>query len=106
MPRHIRMAFFEGTVSLENRSRFETIVNDELVPGMEKFPKILSVEVLWATEIEDPNRNIMLCLRHEYDEHSHINEAITSDARRGIQPILDRLMPMFDGHVYHVNYRQ
>jgi len=104
MANHIRTAFFEGAVAANNRDQFETIINDELVPSMKKFPNILRVEAFWATDIEDPEREIMLCLQHEYAEHSHIQQAITSDVRLEIQPIIESLKKLFNGHIYHVNY--
>ena len=43
-------------------------------------------------------------IEHTYDSLADIETAITSDVRAGMRPILDELLPLFEGKVYHVNY--
>ena len=100
----VRHAYFEGTVAPENRERFETVVHEQVAPGMRNFPRIRRLAFYWGREFETDDRRFHLTIEHAYDSMEDIATAITSEPRRAIQGPLDELMSLFDGRVYHVNY--
>lgn len=101
---HVRCACFEGDVIASDRERFESIVRDEMVPRMLKFPGIRSLRLRWGRESETPERHIYLVIEHGYDSPEAIESAITSDVRASMSSALEALMGLFDGKVWHVNY--
>ena len=100
----VRHAYFEGTVALEDRERFETVVREQVAPGMRRFPRIRRLAYHWGLEFETDDRRIHLTIEHAYDSLEDIAAAITSEPRRAIQGPLDEMLSLFDGRVYHVNY--
>ena len=101
---YLRCAHFEGYVAATDQARFESVVREQIVPQMLRFPRIRSLRLLWGREQETSDRSIYFVVEHGYDSLEDIQVAITSDVRAGMQSAIDELVSLFDGRIYHVNY--
>ena len=99
----VRCAYFEGDVNPSNRDEFDRCVIEEVAPQMAEFPGCREVRVLYGREYQDGVQDFYMVLEHYYDSMDDIHEAITSANRDRVWHRLNKVMPLFDGRVTHMN---
>lgn len=99
----VRCAYLEGDVDPSNRKEFDRCMIDEVILQMAEFPGCREVRVLFGREYEDGVPGFYLVLEHYYDSLKDIHTAITSANRERVWDRLNKVMPLFEGKVTHLN---
>jgi len=102
---HIRCAYFEGTVAPEDRTRFDSFMDTEIMPRLTRMPKVRAVRLLRGEEFQDGAPGIYQTIEQEYDSLADIEAALSSEVRSEMRAKLAEVMGLFEGRVWHINHR-
>ena len=101
---YLRAGYFEGTIESRDFERFRAHVEREVVPLVLKMPGIRELRVLWGREWQDGAPPYVLAMEHAYDDKAAMEAALASPARDAMRAKLAEVLPLFKGHIRHVNY--
>ena len=99
----VRCAFFIGDVNPSNRDKFDRCVIEEVAPQVAKFPGCREVRVLCGREYQDGAQDFYMVVEHYYDSLEDIHNAIASENRDRVWHHLNKVLPLFEGRVTHMN---
>jgi len=100
---YIRYAFFEGVVSESDQKRFDDHVQNEMLPLIRKFPRILSARVLKPHMIEDGLPKAYMILEMSYPCQKDMEIALNSQERELNKIKTDEILPLLkSGMVRHM----
>lgn len=101
---YVRCAYFEGTVAEADRPAFDAGIREGVLPAMARFADVRHVQALFGREYDEGAPQYYLVLRHGYDSPEAMGVALDSDNREAVWAELEKIMPLFQGKVFHVNY--
>ena len=101
----LRCGYFEGTVGQSARAALDRYVDEQVVPLLVQLPKIRSVRVLRARDIEDGAPPYYMTFEMLYDSTEDIDAALKSPVRLAIREKLVHVMATLQGaRLLHINH--
>ena len=101
----LRCGYFEGTVDESARPGLDRYVDEHVVPLLVQLPKIRSVRVLRALELEDGAPPYYMTFEMMYDSREDIQAALASPVRAAIRDKLAHVMATLRGaRLLHINH--
>lgn len=100
----VRTAFWVGKPKLGRKDELVSILSEELIPAMRKFPGVADIKLLWPNEFEDNPPEIFCQVFIEYASSDAMQEMLTCPERAALRPRVVEAVGMFEGSVSHINY--
>jgi uncharacterized protein (TIGR02118 family) len=101
----LRCGSFEGTVDESARAGLDRYVDEHVVPLLVQLPRIRSVRVLRACELEDGAPPYYMTFEMLYDSREDIQAALASPVRAAIRDKLAHVMATLRGaRLLHINH--
>jgi uncharacterized protein (TIGR02118 family) len=105
MNKILRCGYFEGTVDESARAALDRYVDEHVVPLLVQLPKIRSVRVLRARDIEEGAPPYYMTFEMLYDSTEDIEAALNSPVRAAIRDKLAHVMATLQGaRLLHINH--
>jgi len=105
MKKILRCGYFEGTVDESTRPELDRYVDEQVVPLLVQLPKIRSVRVLRARQVEDGAPPYYMTFEMLYDSNEDIEAALKSPVRVAIRNKLAHVMATLQGaRLLHINH--
>jgi len=110
-PAFLRCAYYKGTVAPANRARFDAYVRDVHMPDVAAWPHLRHLRMLKndGRMFIDEKPQYYQAFELAFESQGDMDACMASEARKETRRIakqdFDNFKGLFEGDVYHVNYR-
>lgn len=100
----IRSAFWTGRPRSGEENRFRSMMTEELVPAMRRFPGVAAIRILWPDGRDDGAPDIYCQVLVEFPDAQAMTAMKTCPERAALRPRVIAATELFDGSLTHIDF--
>ena len=98
----IRSAYLAGTVTKAEQAKFDTFMNENVVPEIKKYTQLRDLKLRYVKAKDPSAPDVYMVFDMYFDSIQEMDAALASPVRKVVQDKLAEIMPKFKGKVYHL----
>lgn len=100
----IRSAYWVGAPKAGAEARWQQLVNDVLLPGLNALPGVQRALAMWPRKFDDEPPAIACQVLVEFASRADMDQMLASEERKAMRPRVLEAMALFDGGLSHIDF--